>query len=374
MTRLSRPRLSRVALLAALAACWSLPSASAAPVPIPRKPKVEVVFCLDTTGSMSGLISGAKQKIWAISNQIANGKPTPDIRIGLIAYRDKNDDYVTKVIPLTDDLDAIHANLQKFEANGGGDGPESVNQALDDAVNKIKWNKNRKVMKIIFLVGDAPPHMDYPDDVKYTQTCKVAVRKNIIINTILCGTDDNAGKIWREIAQKSEGAYAKIAHTGGVVAIKTPFDKRLSEINRELAGTTVVFGRAEKRAADKKKAEAAATLPAGPAADRAGYVAKSRRAAAYDLLDAIKGGKVKLEDLKESELPEELKKLKPKEREEYLDKIAKKRSALTKEALELDKKRNAYIRKKISEKGKDSFDNQVLEALRKQAKKFKINY
>jgi Mg-chelatase subunit ChlD len=374
MSRLSRPRLSRVALLAALAACWSLPSAPAAPVPIPRKPKVEVVFCLDTTGSMSGLISGAKQKIWAISNQIANGKPTPDIRIGLVAYRDKNDDYITKVIPLTDDLDTVHANLQKFEANGGGDGPESVNQALDDAVNKIKWNKDRKVMKIIFLVGDAPPHMDYPDDVKYPQSCKVAVRKNIIINTILCGSDNNAEKIWQEIARKSEGAYAKIAQTGGVVAITTPFDKRLSEINRELAGTTVVYGRAEKRAADKKKAEAAATLPAGPAADRAGYVAKSRRAAAYDLLDAIKGGKVKLEDLKESELPEELKKLEPKERKEYLDKIAKKRSALTKEALELDKKRNAYIRKKISEKGKDSFDNQVLEALRKQAKRYKINY
>src|SRR5713101_5571533 len=72
-----------------------------------KQPKIEVVFCLDTTGSMGGLIEGAKQKIWAISNQIASGKPTPDLKIGLVAYRDRGDAYVTKIHDLTDDLDAV---------------------------------------------------------------------------------------------------------------------------------------------------------------------------------------------------------------------------------------------------------------------------
>src|SRR5262245_23739862 len=85
------------------------------------KPKVEVVFCLDTTGSMGGLIEGAKQKIWSISNQIASGKPTPDLKIGLVAYRDKGDAYVTKVTDLSDDLDAVHGNLKTFQAQGGGE-------------------------------------------------------------------------------------------------------------------------------------------------------------------------------------------------------------------------------------------------------------
>src|SRR5437899_11800754 len=76
-----------------------------------KKPKVEVVFCLDTTGSMGGLIEGAKQKIWSISNQIASGKPTPDLKIGLVAFRDKGDAYVTQVHDLTGDLDAVHAKL-----------------------------------------------------------------------------------------------------------------------------------------------------------------------------------------------------------------------------------------------------------------------
>jgi hypothetical protein len=373
MTRLYRFPIASAFLIATLGAFWTWP-AFAAPVPIPRTPKVEVVFCLDTTGSMSGLISAAKQKIWAISNQITNGKPTPDLKIGLLAFRDRKDEYVTKVVALTDDLDAIHAQLQKFVAIGGGDGPESVNQALDDAVNKIKWSKSKKVMKIIFLVGDAPPHMDYPDDVKYPETCKGAVRKGIIINSILCGNDGTAAKVWQEVCASANGSYAKIAQTGGVVTVKTPFDARLAEINRKLTETTVVFGRKEKREADKKKAAAAAALPGGVAADRAGYVAKSRRAAPYDLIDAIRSRKVKLEDLKPEELPEDLRKMKPEERKAHLDKLREERTKLTTEALELDKKRNEFIRKEISKKGKDSFDNQVLEALRKQAKAYRIAY
>src|SRR4051794_24600858 len=172
-----------------------------------KKPKVEVVFCLDTTGSMTKLIDGAKAKIWSICNQIAGGKPTPDLKVGLVAYRDKGDAYVTKVYDLTDDLDAIHGHLRTFQAQGGGDAPESVNQALDDAVNKVKWSTDNKSLRIIFLVGDAPPHMDYAEDVKYPVTCKKACEKGIIINTIQCGGDAECMKHWKEICAKAEGSY-----------------------------------------------------------------------------------------------------------------------------------------------------------------------
>src|ERR1700704_96401 len=82
------------------------------------RPEVEVVFCLDTTGSMGGLISAAKQKIWAISNQIARGQPTPRVKLGLVAFRDRGDVYITKVFDLTEDLDAIHGHLMGFQAQG----------------------------------------------------------------------------------------------------------------------------------------------------------------------------------------------------------------------------------------------------------------
>src|SRR5438874_8221354 len=223
----------RTFLLAAVAATLALAPAGRADgkKPATKKPKVEVVFCLDTTGSMGGLIEGAKAKIWSISNQIASGKPTPDLKIGLVAYRDKGDAYVTQVHDLTGDLDAVHAKLKTFQAAGGGDTPEHVNQGLYDSVHKVKWSDDYKTLKIIFLVGDAPPHMDYTDDVKYPETCKKAVEKGIIINTIQCGTDSDCTRHWKDIAVKSEGSYVGIQQDGGIVAVATPFDKRLGEIN-----------------------------------------------------------------------------------------------------------------------------------------------
>jgi Mg-chelatase subunit ChlD len=368
-------------LLAALAGFTTAAPAIAAPMPAQKKPKIEVVFCLDTTGSMSGLIEGAKQKIWSISNQIANGKPTPELKIGLVAYRDKNDAYVTKIIELTDDLDAIHGHLRGFKAEGGGDAPESVNQALDDAINKIKWSTDKKTLRIVFLVGDAPPHMDYQDDVKYPVTCKKACEKGIIINTIQCGNDAECMKHWKEICKKAEGSYVQIAQNGGVVvAIATPFDKRLTEINGELAKTTLVYGDARTQTMNLAKNAAAEKLDAPAAAARAAYQCKNGWCATYDLLDNIKQGKVKLKDLKKEQLPKELRDLDPKAQQALLDKLDKRRASLRKECLELDKKRADWIAKKRAEdakgkgKAKDSFDNQVLEVLRAQAKKNGVSY
>src|SRR5260370_23513201 len=230
------------------------------PVTKAPKPKVEVVFCLDTTGSMGGLIEAAKQKIWAISNQIASGKPTPDLKVGLVAYRDKGDAYITKVTVLSGALDAIYGTLKTFQAQGGGDTPEHVNQALYDAVHKIKWNSDKKTLRIIFLVGDAPGHMDYTDDVKYPVTCKEACKKGIIINAVQCGGDAACAKQFRDICAKAEGSYVQIAQEGGVVTIATPFDKRLGDINTALAHSTLVYGRGPARDEAEGKKEAARGL------------------------------------------------------------------------------------------------------------------
>src|SRR5881398_2932297 len=151
------------------------------------KPRIEVCFVLETTGSMSALIEGAKQKIWSIANEITNAKPTPEIRMGLIGYRDRRDEYVTTAFDLTNDIDAVYGHLQDFRAAGGGDTPESVNEALHEAVNKMSWSQDRRVLKIIFLVGDAPPHMDYQGAPKYPEICQEAMRRDLIINTIQCG-------------------------------------------------------------------------------------------------------------------------------------------------------------------------------------------
>ena len=357
------------ALMLGLTAC---PAGAQEPAKKDAKPQVEVVFCLDTTGSMSGLINAAKQKIWAISNQIASGKPTPTVKIGLVAYRDRTDAYVTKVFDLTDDLDAIHGHLMGFQAQGGGDFPESVNQALHEAVTKMNWSKDKKTLRMIFLVGDAPPHMDYANDVKYQDTCQLAVKNDIAIHTVQCGNHAQTKKHWQEICQLAEGSYVQIDQGGGpVVAIATPFDADLAKINNELAASTLTFGRREAQAQAKGAARAAGALAPAAAADRAAYFARGGGGTAYDLLQNVKDGKVKLEALKRDELPPELKELTVPQQKEYLEKLDQRRVELSKKALELDKQRNEFIAKKQAEdergRARDSFDANVLRILQRQA-------
>jgi Mg-chelatase subunit ChlD len=370
--------LRRAATLAALAVLATLNQSSAAPAErTTPTPQVEVVFCLDTTGSMGGLIEGAKQKIWSIVNQIASGRPAPDIKVGLVAFRDKGDAYVTKVFDLTADLDEVHKNLQGFKAEGGGDTPESVNQALNETVTGVNWSKDDRTLRIVFLVGDAPPHMDYKDDVKYPETCKLATAQGIIINTVLCGSDGEAKKHWQEICAKAGGTFAQIAQDGGVRQVETPYDKELAEINGKLVTTNVCYGLEKDRRAGEDKKAVAGALPAagGVAADSAAFRSKAGRLAANDLLDDLKENKVKLEEIKEDQLPDDLKKMKPEERKAHVEKLQKDREELKKKALELDRKRLDFIAKKQAEdktKGKDGFDTQILDTLRKQAEKVNI--
>ena len=150
--------------------------------PADDAPQIEVCFVLDTTGSMGGLIQGAKDKIWSIADELVTTEPAPKIQFGLVGYRDRGDTYVTKVTDLTEDLDTIHTKLMAFQAGGGGDGPESVNQSLHESVTKMAWSDDDKVLKIIFLVGDAPPHMDY-DEVQYPEICALAMDKDLVTNT-----------------------------------------------------------------------------------------------------------------------------------------------------------------------------------------------
>src|SRR5262249_12772957 len=264
------------------------------------------------------------------SNQIAGGKPTPAVKVGLVAYRDRGDSYITKVFDLSDDLDAIHGHLMGFRADGGGDEPESVNQALYDAVHKITWSKDKKVLKMIFLVGDAPPHMDYPDDVKYPETCKEAVKRDIIINTVLCGSSATAKDHWLKICRLAEGSFVQIEADGGpVVAIATPFDKELAELSVKFSDTTLIYGTPAAKAGVTYSLGGAGGLPASAAAPRAGFLARSG-GTAHDLLKAIKDDKVKLEDIKKEELPKELAGKTLAEQKEILAKLDKEREELSK--------------------------------------------
>ncbi len=84
---------------------------------------MEMVFVLDTTGSMGGLLTGAKERIWGLINEVMQTSKLSSVKVGLVAYRDRGDQYITQVLPLTEDLDKVYSTLMDYEAQGGGDEP-----------------------------------------------------------------------------------------------------------------------------------------------------------------------------------------------------------------------------------------------------------
>jgi len=350
-----------------------------APQALP-KPQIEVCFVLDTTGSMSGLIEGAKEKIWSIANEMIAAKPTPQLKLALVGYRDRGDEYVTQITDLTDDIDAIHARLMEFTANGGGDGPESVNQALHEAVKKITWSKDRDVLKIVFLVGDAPPHMDYDQDVRYPEVCQLAVKNDLVVNAVQCGQQSDTATVWKEIAKLSEGKYIPLVQTGGMVRIDAPQDTEIAELNRELGTTLIGYGQAEARREVAAKQSLAESAPASAAADRLVYNAATGKTVqgGSELIDAIERGDVTLDAVKDEDLPEELRSLDAEERAATVEAKQAKRKELQAKLDKLLEERNTFIlaeRKRLAESGKgDAFDAEVTTTVREQAAKKGIEY
>jgi hypothetical protein len=351
------------------------------PVVPAQAPRIEAVFVLDTTGSMGGLIEGAKQKIWSIANQLASAQNGPRVRMGLIGYRDRGDQYITRHFDLSEDVDALYAQLMQFSANGGGDGPESVNQALHEAVTRISWSSDQGVYRVIFLVGDAPPHMDYSNDVPYPASVELARAKGIVVNTIQCGSHGSTTRVWQAIAQSGGGAFSAIAQDGGMVAMTTPMDDELSRLNAELAATALGYGSsADKDDLVGKMERALAAAPAA-VASRLSYFAKSGgklNSGRSDLVDAIESGEVELEEVPTESLPEEMQAMHRDEQRDYLREKTAERNTLRQRIAALVEQRDAYVAEeqaKLEAEGKgDGFDAEVMESIRHQAADYGIAY
>jgi hypothetical protein len=371
--------LARAAVLAFLMLPFVSPSAALAKA-IGVKPIVEVAFVLDTTGSMGPLIDSAKRKIWSIATAIVDANPDAEIRMGLVAYRDIGDEYVTKRFDLTTDIQDLYANLLELRARGGGDWPESVNEALDVAVTKLSWSQGSEICRIMFLVGDAPPHMNYAQDTKYTEVLRTARERDILVNAVQAGGARDTERVWRTIAQMGHGRYIPIPQNGGqLVVIETPYDSEIIELQNKINGTVIPYGPRERRGDVEQKTRQAAAAPRAVATEMAGYLsrnaAKSSGAAitgAGDLIADVKAGRQKLTDVKKEYLPDSLRGMTADERQAFIGKQSAKRKALNERMAALVKKRDQYVREQAAKsptRTADSFDRAVEETLRAEIKR-----
>jgi Mg-chelatase subunit ChlD len=346
--------------------------------------RVEVVFVLDTTGSMSGLINAAQEKIWSIASTLAQAQQAPEISMGLVAYRDRGDAYVTQVVDLNRDLDSMYAKLMDFRADGGGDGPEAVNEALEAAIHRMSWSQDQSTYKVVFLVGDAPPHMDYQDDVKYPQVVAAAAAKGIVLNTIQCGSMSDAVAPWQHIAALGHGRYFTVEQAGSAVAIATPFDAQIATLSAELDATRLYYGSAEQQALMAAKVAATDRLT-----EEASVAARARRGAfnvseagasnllgESELVADVASGRVDIAAVPAAQLPAAMAALPVAEQRASLAAIADKRAELQRQIVALAADRDSYIKEEIEAAGGagDSLDQQIYEAVREQAAPLGLDY
>lgn len=170
------------------------------PVPL------DIVFILDTTGSMGEEILRLKQTIELINLNLSAVSPAPDIRFGMVLYKDKGDEYRTHVIPLTRDLSQFQSRLNDVRAGGGGDTPEDLEAALDDALNSMTWND--KGIRLGFIITDAPPQFYDDQTFTYAKAAMAAKQKAIKLYSVGTGGLPLEGEyVLRQISQFTSAAY-----------------------------------------------------------------------------------------------------------------------------------------------------------------------
>jgi hypothetical protein len=371
MRRIGRLLIS--ALAASTATLCSIGSGIAAQ-PQPGK-RIEVAFVLDTTGSMADLIDGAKRKIWSIANSIVDINPNADIHMALIGYRDQDDEYVIKSYDMSRDIEGLYGNLIQFVADGGGDTPESVNEALDTAINKLTWSADDDTRRIVFLVGDAPPHMDYDNGPKYSKVMRKARDMGIIVNTVQAGIDPETYEYWQDIAELGGGRYFAIPQDGGQVeVISSPYDDAIIELQQRINQTVVPYGTYEKQSEVRTKMETKAAAAPSVQVDNSKFYSKRMAAKEVvtgggDLLDDVRNNVRSIDEIEAKELPADMQKLSKDEIRAEVAKRTQAREKLEADMAELVKQRDAFVaketEKKVSEGSAkaDSFDSKVTEAL-----------
>ena len=184
-----------------------------------QRPRLDLVFLVDATGSMGDEIAKLKNSMRAVAAQIAQLPTTPDVCYGLVTYRDRGDAYLTRSHDFTHDLGAFQSALAQAQAAGGGDTPEALNEALHETVHGLSWRHN--AVRLVVLVADAPPHLDYcttPASQQaicpmYDRDMQAALAKGIKLFAVgASGLDPSGEFIFRQMAQYTAGRFVFLTY------------------------------------------------------------------------------------------------------------------------------------------------------------------
>ena len=342
-----------------------------------KQPEVDIVIALDTSGSMSGLINAARQKLWDIVSEVAKAEPTPRLRVGLVTYGsggNETDGYVIVQRDLTSDLDAIYGKLFELSTSGG---TEYVSRAIFRSLKELSWSADPDALRQIYVAGNESADQDR--QVSLQQALSLARQKDVFVNAIYCGAANQSDALsWRTVAGSGRGVFAAIDHNHGTVAVTSPYDQRLNELSARLNRTYLHYGPAGSGRLGNQARQDLNARRLSPSAGAARAVAKAStvyRNESWDLVDAKKAGK--LAAIKKEALPAQLRGLSDDELKKRVEVKAQERESIRREISQLATKRARYVEDQVKRSGKDkgrAFGYAVQTALRQQAKAKKIRF
>ncbi len=340
--------------------------------PVVAPHPVDLVICLDTSGSMDGLIDAARQKLWSIVNDLALAQPPPRLRVALLTYgndgHSAENGWVTVDVGFTEDLDQVSQQLFALTTNGG---TEYVGRVLKAAGEKLAWSEAKEALKLVVVAGNESAEQD--PQVNFRDVCKSLIEHGVVVNSIYCGNPaDELAPAWQEVARRADGQFAAIDQQNGTIVISTPFDGELATLSAAINETYIAYGKNAAEACENQQQQDrnASGLNEAAAAARACTKGGALYKCAWDLVEAVKGGSVKLEDVKKEDFPEKMRELTLEEKQKQIDVAWTKRQEIQKKIQDVGQKRAQVIDEEMKKRGaKDdaAFDRAVRDAVRKQA-------
>ncbi len=341
---------------------------------------IQMAILLDTSGSMEGLIEQAKTQLWKIVNEMATAKKNgklPRLMVGLYEYGKSSipasEGYLRMIVPLSEDLDRISEELFRLTTNGGD---EYCGKVIQAATTGLSWSRSNNDYKVIFIAGNEPFTQG---DIDYKISCKQAISKGIIVNTIFCGNFSEGIKTyWKDGADLADGRYMNIDQNQKIVHISAPQDKAIIDLGKKLNKTYIAYGKSggEKKERQKEQDKNALAINNEVMVQRS--VAKASpqyRNVGWDLVDAVKEGKLKVDDLKDEDLPEEMKRMDKREKKQYIDEMKKQREKIQNQISQLQKERDRYVSEKKKEiSAEQTLDEALISAIKDQAAKKKFDF
>jgi hypothetical protein len=342
---------------------------------------IMIALLLDTSNSMDGLIDQAKSQLWKIVNELAGARcddgARPKIKIDLYEYGNdglpSSEGYIRLVSPLTSDLDVISEKLFALTTNGGN---EYCGYVINTSLKQLEWSASKADLKMIFIAGNEPFTQG---PISYHTACMLAKEKDVVVNTIHCGTfSEGVETSWKRGADLTGGTYMSIEQDRKTVYVPSPYDDKIDALNKRLNETYIYYGKsgATKKQAQETQDKNAESYGQSNKVERA--VSKSTHAytnSSWDLVDAAKDDEKAISRVEEEYLPQEMKGMTESERKTYVNKKSLERSEIQKEIQALNEKRKTYVAQQSADRSDDAMlDASMIKAVKTKAKDKKLTW